>query len=446
MTGLSLPATPEPLRNWACVVPDRPPGPASTNVSSCLARFKCAGSFCAEAGSAPTNRPAACWLTAMARSPSDFASPIEPMLAKGVDELPQGGSFLFEPKWDGFRAIVFRIARGVIIQSRDLRPLDRYFPELHRTLAARLPAGCIVDGEIVIATSTGLDFDALQQRLHPATSRVAKLSIATPASFVAFDLLALKRKSMLAATQRERRMALEKLLTAAEPPLYLTPATTDRDLAVSWLRDFEGAGLDGVMAKPWEAPYQPGKRAMLKIKHQRTADCVVAGLRWHKSTQEGGPQAVGSLLLGLYDDRGRLNHAGITASFTMVQRRALVAELLPLQRAALDTHPWRDWTAPGAQASAETRAQRQPGATSRWSAGKDLSWVPLRPERVCEVRYDHLQGDRFRHATTFVRWRPDRSPQTCRYDQLEVAPPYELKKVFGVTPHRTPDGAGRDAR
>jgi ATP-dependent DNA ligase len=382
---------------------------------------------------ARTEWRATCHPAAMTRSHIDFAAPIAPMLAKVADELPQGGSFLFEPKWDGFRAIVFRIGREVLIQSRDLRALDRYFPELRRSLAARLPAGCIVDGEIVVATPAGLDFDALQQRLHPATSRVAKLSISTPASFVAFDLLALRRKSMLAATQRERRRALEKLLAAAEPPLYLTPATTDRNVAASWLRDFEGAGLDGVMAKPCEAPYQPGKRAMLKVKHQRTADCVVAGLRWHKSTQEGGPKAVGSLLLGLYDDSGRLNHAGVTASFTMVQRRALVAELSPLLRAALDTHPWRDWAAPATEASTTTRAQRQPGATSRWSAGKDLSWVALRPERVCEVRYDHLQGDRFRHATTFVRWRPDKPAQACRYDQLEVAPPYELKKIFGVS-------------
>jgi len=359
-------------------------------------------------------------------------APIEPMLAKVAEALPAEGEFLFEPKWDGFRALVFRGARREIaIQSRDLREFDRYFPELHAALAERLPPGCIVDGEIVVVGAGGLDFDALQQRLHPAASRVAKLALATPASFVAFDLLAAGGRSLLTSSQGERRAALETLLQGAEAPLHLTPATRDRALAADWLRQFEGAGLDGVIAKPLAAAYQPGKRAMLKIKHQRTADCVVAGLRWHKSSAEGGPEAVGSLLLGLFDEVGRLHHVGITASFTMARRRELAEELAPLRRRALAGHPWGEGAA-AAGPDGAAAAQRLPGATSRWSAGKDLSWVPLRPERVCEVRYDHLQGDRFRHATTFLRWRPDKAPRACRYDQLEVVAPYALKRIFGA--------------
>ena len=352
--------------------------------------------------------------------------PIEPMLAKLADELPEGGGFLYEPKWDGFRAIVFRSAANVYIQSRDLRPLDRYFPELHDDFLRLLPPGCVLDGEIVIVRGSGLDFDALQLRLHPAASRVAKLAKETPSSFVAFDLLAASGGDICAEAQRERRQKLEKLLARVEPPVYLTPVTTDRALAAEWLDRFEGAGLDGVIAKPSGAPYQPGKRAMLKIKHARTADCAVAGFRWHKS----GHDAVGSLLLGLYDDGGRLQHVGVTSSFTMEKRRQLARELEPLRKDALEGHPWRDW----AGAAAET--SRMPGGQSRWSAGKDLSWEPLRVERVCEVKYDHLQGDRFRHATTFLRWRPDKRPQDCRYDQLEVTAPYELKKVFGAASRR----------
>ena len=355
--------------------------------------------------------------------------PIEPMLAKLVDALPPEGDVLFEPKWDGFRAIVFRPAAGEIaIQSRDLRPLDRYFPELDEALVERLPDGVVVDGEIVVVGAHGLDFDALQQRLHPAASRVAKLAIETPASFVAFDLLAERGKSLVDRPQHERRARLEALLADARPPLYLTPATLDGDVATRWLREFEGAGLDGVIAKPLDAPYQPGKRAMLKIKHARTADCVVAGFRWHKSTEEGSAEAIGSLLLGLYDDAGVLHHVGVTSSFTMALRRGLARELAPLRTNALRDHPWRHWAE---QADEPTTAQRVPGATSRWNAGKDLAWQPLRAERVCEVKYDHLQGDRFRHATTFVRWRPDKAPEACRYDQLEVVAPYELKEIFG---------------
>jgi len=348
--------------------------------------------------------------------------PIEPMLAKLVDSLPTGDGFMFEPKWDGFRAIVFRNADDVYIQSRDLKPLDRYFPELHEVLLKRLPPGTVVDGEVVIATRNGLDFDALQLRLHPAASRVAKLAKESPSSFVAFDLLAVDGTSLLAEPQHQRRAKLEALLSSSAPPVYLTPATRDRSVAAEWLERFEGAGLDGVIAKPADARYEPGKRAMFKIKHARTADCVVAGFRWHKS----GGDKVGSLLLGLYDDKGALHHVGVTSSFTMEKRKALAAELQPLRKNALTAHPWRSW------AETEGSAQRMPGGQSRWSAGKDLSWEPLRIERVCEVKYDHLQGDRFRHATTFLRWRPDKPPSECRYDQLEVTPAYELEKVFGA--------------
>jgi ATP-dependent DNA ligase len=328
---------------------------------------------------------------------------------------------LFEPKWDGFRAIVFRGASELFIQSRDLRPLDRYFPELHDALLERLPHDSVVDGEIVIPTPRGLDFDALQLRLHPAASRVAKLAGETPASFVAFDLLAAGGENLMETPQSERRARLERLLAGARPPLHVTPMTRDRATAVRWLAEFEGAGLDGVIARPEGEPYQPGKRAMLKVKHARTADCAVAGFRWHKS----GRDAVGSLLLGLYDDRGALQHVGITSSFTMAMRQQLVRELAPLRERALENHPWREW----AEAQSHETA-RMPGAQSRWSAGKDLSWEPLRVERVCEVKYDHLQGDRFRHATVFLRWRPDRAPADCRYDQLEVTAPYELARVF----------------
>jgi ATP-dependent DNA ligase len=350
-----------------------------------------------------------------------IAPPIEPMLAKLADGLPSTGTYLFEPKWDGFRAIVFRSGSDVYIQSRDLRPFDRYFPDLHDALLARLPKDCVIDGEIVITSPHGLDFDALQLRLHPAASRVAKLAKETPASFVAFDLLAADGRDLMREPQTERRRLLEQLLARVNPPVYLTPATRDRGAAEHWLEQFEGAGLDGVIAKPVDTPYLPGKRAMIKVKHARTAECVVAGFRWHKS----GKDAVGSLLLGLYDDRGVLQHVGVTSSFTMAKRKELVKELEPLRKNALDAHPWRDWAQAG-----EGEPTRMPGGQSRWSAGKDLSWEPLRIERVCEVKYDHLQGDRFRHAATFLRWRPDKQPADCRYDQLEVTPSYDLEKVF----------------
>jgi ATP-dependent DNA ligase len=354
-------------------------------------------------------------------NPFPIAPPVEPMLATLAESIPKDGDFLFEPKWDGFRAIVYRGSSELYIQSRDSRPLDRYFPELHEALLERLPENCVIDGEIVIATEHGLDFDLLQLRLHPAASRVAKLAKETPASFVAFDVLAAEGRDVMAKPQQERRKILERLMKGLGPPVYLTPMTGDRHTAERWLAEFEGAGLDGVVAKPPQNPYQPGKRTMLKVKHVRTADCVVAGFRWHKS----GKDRVGSLLLGLYDKRGVLQHVGVTSSFTMARRKQLVEELAPLRENALEGHPWRDWAEMDA-----AELNRMPGAQSRWSAGKDLSWEPLRIERVCEVKYDHLQGDRFRHAAVFLRWRPDKRPKDCRYDQLEVTPPYELAQVF----------------
>jgi ATP-dependent DNA ligase len=357
--------------------------------------------------------------------------PIEPMLAKLADELPAGEGWLFEPKWDGFRAIAFRAGDRLYLQSRDLRPLDRYFPELKAPLLASLPARSVVDGEIVIAGERGIDFDALQLRLHPAASRVAKLAALTPALFVAFDLLAEGAQDLRELPQAERRARLERALAhrAARSSIALTPMTTERQLADDWFHRFEGAGFDGVIAKHESTTYQPGKRAMIKVKHVRTADCVVAGFRWHKG---GENERVGSLLLGLYDAEGRLQHVGVTSSFTADRRRQLAEELAPLRKDALAGHPWRDWAAAAAAAGAADGSARMPGAQSRWSAGKDLSWEPLRIERVCEVKYDHLQGDRFRHAATFLRWRPDRRPEDCRYDQLEVTPPAELGAILAA--------------
>jgi ATP-dependent DNA ligase len=359
------------------------------------------------------------------------APPIEPMLARLTESLPGEGAFLFEPKWDGFRAIIFRTAERTLLQSRDLKPLNRYFPELEAALHDALPKGCVLDGEIVVASPRGLDFDALQQRIHPAASRIAKLALETPARFVAFDLLGAGGRSTMALPQADRRARLERLIGSAKPPLHLTPMTRDRAIAERWLSQFEGAGLDGIVAKLESAAYHPGKRAMLKIKHVRTADCVVAGFRWYKDRDD----AVGSLLLGLYDDAGVLHHVGIASSFTFAVRKELLQALAPLREGALDAHPWRDSsgaTARDSSGATARDAQRMPGGQSRWSGGKDLSWQPLRPERVCEVKYDHLQGQRFRHATTFVRWRPDKPPRECRYDQLEVTTPYELAHVFGA--------------
>ena len=352
--------------------------------------------------------------------------PLEPMLAKPSDGLPSGDGWLFEPKWDGFRAIVFRDGDEVLIQSRDLKPLDRYFPELAAPLRASLPERCVVDGEVVISKDGELQFEALLLRIHPAASRVKMLAEESPASFVGWDLLALGDQDLRATPQGERRELLETAFAGVTAPIHLTPATTDRELAQDWFHRFEGAGLDGVIAKRLAEPYQPGKRAMLKIKHQRTADCVVAGFRWHKN---GPGTHVGSLLLGLFDDAGTLHHVGITSSFTWDRRAALVAELEPLRENAVQGHPWGEWAEWAA--AAEASGQRVPGATSRWNRGKDLSWEPLRPERVVEVAYDHLQGDRFRHGTTFKRWRPDKPPAECRYDQLEETPAYEIAKIFG---------------
>jgi ATP-dependent DNA ligase len=357
-----------------------------------------------------------------------FQPPLEPMLAKPADGLPTGDGWLYEPKWDGFRALVFKDGDEIYTQSRELKPLDRYFPELAAPFRANLPDRCILDGEIVIVGEAGLEFESLLLRIHPAASRVAMLAEQSPSSFVAWDLLALDDEDLRSTPQDERRTRLEAVLAGAKAPVHLTPATRDRALAADWFDRFEGAGLDGVIAKRLDAPYQPGKRAMIKIKHARTADCVVAGFRWHK---EGRNERVGSLLLGLYDDGGRLHHVGVTSSFTMARRKELVKELEPLRERALDAHPWREWaTFDGAGAT------RMPGGQSRWSAGKDLSWEPLRIERVCEVKYDHMQGDRFRHAAVFQRWRPDKPPAECRYDQLEVTPAYELEKVFGAGGHR----------
>ena len=357
-----------------------------------------------------------------------FEPPIEPMLAKASSGLPEDDGWLFEPKWDGFRALVFRDGDELYIQSRDLKPLDRYFPELAGPLKANLPERCVLDGEVVIAGDGALRFEALLLRIHPAASRVKMLSEESPASFVAWDLLALDDEDLRDVPQGERRARLEQVLAGAEPPIHLTPATRDRALAADWFDRFEGAGLDGVVAKRLDGAYLPGKRAMLKIKHERTADCVVAGFRWHKN---GPGTHVGSLLLGLFDDEGSLHHVGITSSFTWDKRAALVDELEPLRANALDGHPWGEWAQWATAGAADASGQRLPGATSRWNRGKDLSWEPLRAERVVEVAYDHLQGDRFRHGTTFRRWRPDKPAAACRYDQLETSVPFELARIFG---------------
>jgi ATP-dependent DNA ligase len=356
-----------------------------------------------------------------------FDPPLEPMLAKAADSLPDGEGWLFEPKWDGFRALVFRDGDETLIQSRDLKPLDRYFPELAEPLRDQLPERCVLDGEVVIARGGTLDFEALLLRIHPAESRVRMLAAESPASYVAWDLLALGDEDLRSAPLAERRARLEAALAGrVAPPVHLTPATTDRALAADWFDRFEGAGLDGVIAKRLDGTYLPGKRAMIKVKHQRTADCAVAGFRWHKN---GPGTHIGSLLLGLFDDAGTLHSVGVTSSFTWERRAALVEELEPLRANALEGHPWAEWAEWAAVA--EASGQRLPGATSRWNRGKDLSWEPLRLERVAEVAYDHLQGDRFRHGTTFQRWRPDKRPTDCRYDQLEETAAYELGLIFG---------------
>lgn len=348
------------------------------------------------------------------------------MLSSAAPALPEGEGWQFEPKWDGFRTLVFRDGEEILLQSRDEKPMNRYFPELIEPLTRALPERCVLDGEVVIAGENGLDFEALLLRIHPAASRVNMLAEQMPASFVAWDLLALDDEDLREQPLETRRARLEKVLGKVKPPVHLSPATRDRELAEDWFRRFEGAGLDGVMAKRLDAPYRAGERTMIKVKHARTADCVVAGFRWHKN---GKGTMVGSLLLGLYDDKGTLHHVGVTAAFTTEMRKQLVNELAPLRVNALEHHPWRDWAEAQDEASAQGR--RLPGASSRWNRGKDSSWEPLRIERVCEVAYDHMQGTRFRHGARFVRWRPDKQPKDCRYDQLEVTPAYELEKVFG---------------
>jgi ATP-dependent DNA ligase len=351
--------------------------------------------------------------------------PLLPMLAKRVDALPSGDAWVFEPKWDGFRALVFRDHEEVYIQSRDEKPLNRYFPELEEPLRKTLPERAVLDGEIILVRGDGLDFEALQMRLHPAASRVKLLAQQMPVSMVFWDVLAVGDEDLQKMPFSERRARLERLMEHAAPPLHVTPATKDRALAEDWFKRFEGAGLDGVMAKLSSSVYEPDKRVMLKVKHDRTCDCVVGGFRWHKT---GDGTLVGSLLLGLYDDAGALQHVGVTASFTTEKRRELVEFLAPYRENALEDHPWKSWAG---QDEGEG-ARRAPGMQSRWSAGKSLSWEALRPELVVEVAYDHLQGRRFRHTTQFRRWRPDKAPSTCRYDQLETTPPYELGAIFAA--------------
>ncbi|RZU41840.1 ATP-dependent DNA ligase [Edaphobacter modestus] len=355
--------------------------------------------------------------------------PVLPMLAKRVDEIPNGDSWIFEPKWDGFRALLFRDGDDLMIQSRDQKPLDRYFPELFEPLKSRLPERCVLDGEIVIAGSDGLDFDALQLRIHPAASRIKMLSQQIPASIVFFDVLAIGDRDLSQQPFEDRRTQLESLLASAEPPLHITPATRDVATARDWFQRFEGAGLDGVIAKPASGTYQPNKRTMLKVKHERDCDCVVAGFRWHKDAEN---EAIGSLLLGLYDASGSLQHVGVCASFTQAKRRELVKFLEPYRRSALTDHPWRAWAEAGSEASGAAEDQRMPGGQSRWSQGKDLSWQPLRPELVVEVAYEHMQGTRFRHMAQFRHWRTDKPPAECTYAQLEVVAPHELAAIFAT--------------
>jgi ATP-dependent DNA ligase len=349
--------------------------------------------------------------------------PVRPMLAKAVYEVPRDEGLRYEPKWDGFRCIVFRDGDEVELGSRNDRPLTRYFPEMLPALRAALPERCVVDGELVVVTGEGLDFDALQQRIHPATSRIRRLAQETPASFVAFDLLALDERDLSDEPFSERRRLLEGSVPGGRGQVYVTPLTDDADVATDWFHRFEGAGFDGVVAKAADSPYGQDKRTMWKVKHQRTADCVVAGFRWHKDGE-----GIGSLLLGLYDDAGNLHNVGVATSFAAARRKELVDEVAPLRDVTLDEHPWQAW----AIAEAHQGSTRMPGAPSRWNAAKDLSWVPLRPERVIEVRYENLQGGRFRHASRLVRWREDKTPAECTYDQLDEAPPAELKMIFDV--------------
>jgi ATP-dependent DNA ligase len=356
--------------------------------------------------------------------------PISPMLAK-QEQLPRGDGWLYEPKWDGFRSIVFRDGEDLVLGSRNEKPLTRYFPEVISALMTVLPDRCVVDSEIVVVGPDGvLDFEGLQQRIHPAASRVKRLAEELTASIVLFDLLALDDRDLRNEPFSARRGHLEQLLIGTHPNVFVTPATADADEAARWFVEFEGAGCDGLIAKRAEQTYVSDKRVMVKVKHQRTADCVVAGFRWHKNSTEDKP-LVGSLLLGIWNSEGRLNHVGVTASFTDKRRRELVDELLPLSAFDdLASHPWGEWIA--AEQEAVQAGQRVPGGQSRWTGGKDLSFVPLRPTLVCEVKYAHLQGNRIRHSATFSRWRPDRSPESCTYDQLEQPHPSTFDQVISV--------------
>lgn len=352
------------------------------------------------------------------------------MLAKRVDTIPTTDLWSFEPKWDGFRVLVFRDGDEVLLQSRDLKPLNRYFPELLQPIKEQLPLQCVLDGEIVIALEGVLDFDALSLRIHPAASRVKALAQQTPAAIVFFDLLAWGEAGMAEQDLRpmpfsHRRAELERMLAGARAPLHLTPASRECAVAEDWFQRFEGAGLDGVIAKRLDGPYESDKRSMLKVKHERDCDCVVAGFRWHK---DGEGTLVGSLLLGLFDDAGKLQHVGTCASFAQAKRRELVEFLEPYRVGAQDSHPWASWSEPS-----EGAPGRMPGGQSRWSAGKDLSWQLLRPELVLEVAYEHMQGQRFRHLAQFRRWRPDKAPLACTYAQLEVVPPQELQAIFAAS-------------
>ena len=346
------------------------------------------------------------------------------MLAKLSHDIPDGSQWIYEPKWDGFRALVFKSGNDVYIQSRDLKPLGRYFPELEGPLRDNLPDRCVLDGEIVIATDGRLDFEALLLRIHPAASRVQMLAQQNPSSYVAWDLLALGDEDLRARPQAARRERLEQAMANAQPPVHVTPATRDKEVARDWFSRFEGAGLDGVIAKPEDLPYSPGKRLMMKVKHQRTADCVVAGFRWYKG---GKGTLVGSLLLGLYDKAGVLHHVGVASSFKQTERANLTKLLEPWRENARETHPWKDWSD---WQEVETE-RRLPGATSRWNRGKDLSWEPIRIGLVAEVSFDHMQGTRFRHGTHFKRWRPDKPAAECTYEQLDVTPAQEIKDIFG---------------
>jgi ATP-dependent DNA ligase len=354
------------------------------------------------------------------------APPLPPMLARKVSAVPSGAGWVYEPKWDGFRALVFRDGDEITLQSRDEKPLERYFPELLEPLKRALPARAVLDGEIVIARNGALDFESLQLRLHPAASRVKMLSEQIPASIVFFDLLCEGDRDLRGAPLRERRQRLESLLGESAPPIYLTPTTTDENVAADWFRRFEGAGFDGVIAKTESGVYESNKRNWLKVKHERECDCVVAGFRWHK---KGGKTLVGSLLLGLFDDAGALEHVGVCASFSDAKRKELVAMFEPYRKDALAAHPWKRWAeAEGATAGGQHRV---PGGQSRWSQGKDLSWEPLRPELVVEVAYDHMEGSRFRHTAQFRRWRADKRPADCTFAQLETVPPEEVARIFG---------------